>query len=44
MTEVTEALDELREMARGIHPMMLIEAGLPPALSALARRSATPVS
>jgi len=36
-------LDELRELARGIHPMLLVEAGLVPALEVLARRSATPV-
>jgi signal transduction histidine kinase len=37
------ALDELREIARGIHPAILSEAGLGPALEALARRSAVPV-
>ena len=37
------ALDELREIARGIHPAVLSEAGLGPALKALARRSAVPV-
>ena len=37
------ALDELREIARGIHPAVLSEAGLGPALEALARRSAVPV-
>jgi signal transduction histidine kinase len=31
---------ELRELARGIHPAVLTEAGLGPALRALARRSA----
>src|SRR4029078_2140902 len=31
------------ELTRGIHPMLLVEAGLAPALDALARRSATPV-
>jgi signal transduction histidine kinase len=35
------ALAELRELARGIHPMMLTERGLEPALQALATR--TPV-
>ena len=44
VTEVTEVLDELREIARGIHPAILTEGGLPPALRALARRSAVPVS
>jgi signal transduction histidine kinase len=37
------ALDELREVAHGIHPAILSEAGLGPALEALARRSAVPV-
>ncbi|WP_426502660.1 AAA family ATPase [Dactylosporangium sp. McL0621] len=37
------ALDELREIARGIHPAILTEGGLGPALRALARRSAIPV-
>jgi signal transduction histidine kinase len=41
--EATSALDELRELARGIHPAILAEGGLPPALKALARRSAVPV-
>jgi len=38
------ALDELREISRGIHPAVLSEAGLGPALKALARRSAVPVA
>ena len=37
------ALDELRELSRGIHPAILSEGGLAPALKALARRSAIPV-
>ncbi len=37
------ALDELREVSHGIHPAILSEAGLGPALKALARRSAVPV-
>jgi signal transduction histidine kinase len=37
------ALDDLREISRGIHPAILSEGGLPPALSTLARRSAVPV-
>jgi signal transduction histidine kinase len=41
--EATSALDELRELARGIHPAMLAEGGLRPALKGLARRSAVPV-
>jgi signal transduction histidine kinase len=36
-------LDELREVSHGIHPAILSEAGLGPALEALARRSAVPV-
>ncbi|MFD2081865.1 Histidine kinase-, DNA gyrase B-, and HSP90-like ATPase [Actinopolymorpha cephalotaxi] len=42
-TGLTDAVEELREMARGIHPAILSEAGLGPALKALARRSAVPV-
>ena len=38
-----EALDELREISRGIHPAILSEGGLGPALKALARRSTVPV-
>ena len=37
------ALDELREVSRGIHPAILSEGGLGPALKALARRSVVPV-
>jgi signal transduction histidine kinase len=36
-------LDDLRELSRGIHPAILSEAGLGPALKALGRRSAVPV-
>ena len=36
-------LDELREISHGIHPALLSESGLGPALEALARRSAVPV-
>ncbi|MBB5897994.1 signal transduction histidine kinase, partial [Kutzneria kofuensis] len=38
------AVDELREISRGIHPAILSEGGLGPALRALARRSAVPVA
>jgi signal transduction histidine kinase len=38
-----EATDELRELSRGIHPSILSDGGLRPALRALARRSAVPV-
>ena len=41
--ELTGVLEELREIARGIHPAVLTRGGLPPALKALARRSAVPV-
>jgi signal transduction histidine kinase len=37
------ALEELREIARGIHPALLAEGGLGPALKALARRCPVPV-
>ncbi len=37
------ALEELQEIARGIHPAILARGGLAPALKALARRSAVPV-
>jgi signal transduction histidine kinase len=40
---VTTALEEVREIAHGIHPAILSEAGLAPALRGLARRSAIPV-
>jgi signal transduction histidine kinase len=40
---LNEALDGLRELSRGIHPAMLSEGGLEPALKALARRSPIPV-
>ena len=41
--ELTNATDDLRELSRGIHPAILSEGGLPPALRALARRSTVPV-
>jgi hypothetical protein len=34
--------DELREISHGIHPAILSEGGLKPALNALRRRSAVP--
>jgi signal transduction histidine kinase len=40
---MTSALDELREIARGIHPAILAEGGLAAALKTLARRSSVPV-
>ncbi|GAA3060701.1 ATP-binding sensor histidine kinase [Pseudonocardia yunnanensis] len=42
-TRASSALDELRELARGIHPAVLAEGGLPPALHTLARRCPIPV-
>jgi signal transduction histidine kinase len=41
--DLTEALDELRELSRGIHPVILSEGGLGPALRAVARRAGVPV-
>jgi len=41
--EATGALEEVREIARGIHPLVLAEGGLRLALKALARRSPIPV-
>jgi signal transduction histidine kinase len=40
---LVSVMDDLREMARGIHPGILSEGGLAPALKVLARRSAVPV-
>jgi signal transduction histidine kinase len=40
---LVNVLDDLREMARGIHPAILAEGGLGPALKTLARRSSVPV-
>jgi signal transduction histidine kinase len=41
--ELKEALAELRDLARGIHPAALAEAGLAAALLNLAERSSVPV-
>ena len=43
VTEVAGVLEDLGEIARGLHPAALSEGGLGPALGALARRSAVPV-
>jgi len=43
-TEARLALAELRELARGLHPSILTEAGLGPALESLAERSSVPVA
>ena len=40
---LTGVLDDLREISRGIHPAILAEGGLGPALKTLARRSQIPV-
>jgi signal transduction histidine kinase len=40
---VTAVLEDLHEISRGIHPAILSEGGLGPALKTLARRSAIPV-
>jgi signal transduction histidine kinase len=40
---LTGVLDDLREIALGIHPAVLAEGGLAPALKTLARRSPLPV-
>jgi signal transduction histidine kinase len=42
--ELATSLDELRELARGIHPAVLTERGLEPALQALAARAPLPVT
>lgn len=41
--ELGDALEELRELARGLHPAILTDRGLPAAIEALAARSPTPV-
>jgi PAS domain S-box-containing protein len=41
--ELESVLDDLREMSRGIHPAILAEGGLGPALKTLARRAPIPV-
>jgi signal transduction histidine kinase len=40
---LADGLDELRELARGIHPVVLTERGLGPALEALQSRATVPV-
>lgn len=40
--ELGVAIAELRELARGIHPVILTEAGLGPAIASLAERSVVP--
>jgi PAS domain S-box-containing protein len=42
--ELADALEELRELARGIHPAVLTDRGLVPALEMLAHRASVPVA
>jgi len=42
-SELDETLGDLRELSRGIHPAILSEGGLGPALRTLVRRSSVPV-
>jgi signal transduction histidine kinase len=42
-TELSEALEELRELARGLHPAALSKHGLEPALEAVCARAPFPV-
>ena len=42
--ELIGILDELREISRGVHPAILSEGGLGPALRSLARRSSVPTA
>jgi signal transduction histidine kinase len=39
VTEMENAIDEVRMLAAGTHPAVLVDAGLAEALRALARRS-----
>jgi signal transduction histidine kinase len=41
--DLSHGLEELRELARGIHPVLLTERGLGPALDALVERTPVPV-
>jgi signal transduction histidine kinase len=43
-SQLATAIDELRELARGIHPAILTERGLGPAITALAERCPIPVT
>jgi PAS domain S-box-containing protein len=44
VAELGAGLDDLRELARGIHPAVLTDRGLPGAVTALAGRCAVPVA
>jgi signal transduction histidine kinase len=41
--ELAQAIEELRELARGIHPTVLTDAGLAPAVAMVAGRASVPV-
>jgi signal transduction histidine kinase len=41
--QLAQGLDELRELARGIHPAVLTDRGLGPAIESLANRSPVPI-
>jgi signal transduction histidine kinase len=41
--DLAQGIDELRELARGLHPVLLTERGLGPALDALVTRATVPV-
>lgn len=43
LEELKTSLAELRELARGLHPAVLTDRGLEPAVEALARRASVPV-
>jgi signal transduction histidine kinase len=43
-TEIQTALDDLRDLARGIYPPLLVDQGLQAALDAQARRSSVPIT
>jgi signal transduction histidine kinase len=43
-TEANDALENLRDLARGIYPPLLADKGLPEALTAQARKSPVPVA
>jgi signal transduction histidine kinase len=44
ISQASDALEDLQEISRGIHPAILSNGGLAPALKALVRRSPVPVS
>jgi signal transduction histidine kinase len=43
IAELAEGLQEIRELASGLHPAVLVERGLDAALSAIALRAAVPI-